>query len=238
MSLLMGAESWPALIFWSLTLTVAVRWTQLPSRLFARNLRAFLWLFVITIVLHALFNSTHVGSGPQTRVWGISISWSGALVGMKYGVRLALLIVVTGILSFTTIPTDLADGVERLLRPLQRWGVPVHELAFMTTLALRFVPIISDEAERIRRAQLSRGARFSGSLLTRVQALVPLLVPLFVATFHRADDLAIAMEARCYRGSMGRVSYRELHFQQRDLGVAAGVLLCAAITIACERFMA
>jgi energy-coupling factor transport system permease protein len=170
-------------------------------------------------------------------VWGISISWAGALVGFKYSLRLALLIVVTGVLSFTTVPTDLTDGLERLFKPLQRWRVPVHELAFMTTLALRFVPAIIDEAERIHRAQLSRGAHFSGSLLARVQALVPLIVPLMVATFHRADALAIAMEARCYRGSSGRVSFREMRFERRDFLMAASVLGCVMLTLVFEKLL-
>ncbi len=242
MSTLMWVESWPALVFWILTLAVVVQRTQLPPRLFLRNLRAFLWLFAITIALHALSpglnaeaqSLNNVGTDPRFRVWGISISWAGALIGFKYSLRLALLIVVTGVLSFTTVPTDLTDGIELLFKPLQRWRVPVHELAFMTTLALRFVPAIIDEAERIHRAQLSRGAHFSGSLLARVQALVPLLVPLMVATFHRADDLAIAMEARCYRGSTGRVSFREMRFASRDFWTAGGVILCVAATFVFE----
>jgi energy-coupling factor transport system permease protein len=245
MSLLMWVESWPALIFWILTLAVAVQRTQLPPRLFLRNLRAFLWLFAMTMALHALSpglnaeaqSLNNVGKDSQFRVWGISISWAGALVGFKYSLRLALLIVVTGVLSFTTVPTDLTDGIERMFKPLQRWRVPVHELAFMTTLALRFVPTIIDEAERIHRAQLSRGAHFSGSLLARVQALVPLLVPLMVATFHRADDLAIAMEARCYRGSIGRVPFREMRFEKRDFLMAASVLGCVMLTLVFEKLL-
>jgi energy-coupling factor transport system permease protein len=244
MSLLMWVESWPALVFWILTLAVAVHRTQLPPRLFLRNLRAFLWLFAITMALHALSpglnaeaqSLNNAGADPRFRVWGISISWAGALMGFKYSLRLALLIIVTGVLSFTTVPTDLTDGLERMFKPLQRWRVPVHELAFMTTLALRFVPAIIDEAERIHRAQLSRGAHFSGSLLARVQALVPLLVPLMVATFHRADDLAIAMEARCYRGSTGRVPFRETRFESRDFWMAGVVLMCVAATFVFESF--
>ncbi|MDZ7290059.1 MAG: energy-coupling factor transporter transmembrane protein EcfT [candidate division KSB1 bacterium] len=245
MSLLMWIESWPALIFWMSALAVVAMRTQLPARLFLRNLRAFLWLFALTILLHALSpgysaaqSLNGFGMGPQLRVWGISISWTGWLVGLKYALRLALLIVVTGILSFTTVPTDLTDGLERLLRPMQKWRVPVHELAFMTTLALRFVPTIVEEAERIQRAQLSRGAKFSGSLVARVQSLVPLIVPLVVATFHRADDLAIAMEARCYRGSAGRNSFREMRFARRDFWAIGAVIFCAAITIIYERMNA
>jgi energy-coupling factor transport system permease protein len=244
MALLMWIESWAVLAFWTVVLAAVVQRTQVPSRLFARNLRAFLWLFAITILLQALSpnfygeapNFNYHDSSPQWRVWGISVSWTGLISGIKYAWRLVLLILVAGILSFTTVPTDLTDGVERLLKPLQRWRVPVHELAFMTTLALRFVPTIIDEAERIQKAQMSRGANFSGPLVKRIQALVPLLVPLFVATFHRADELAMAMEARCYRGSEGRVSFREMRFQKRDLWVVANLLICIVITMAFERY--
>ncbi|MDZ7361428.1 MAG: energy-coupling factor transporter transmembrane protein EcfT [candidate division KSB1 bacterium] len=238
MALLMWIEAWPALIFWSLVVTAVVQQTKLPPRLFARNLRAFLWLFAITILLHAL-SPTWQGSneGLVLRVWGISASSEGALRGLKYALRLALLVVIAGALSFTTVPTDLTDGMERLLKPLQRWRLPVHELAFMTTLALRFVPMIIDEAERIQKAQMSRGADFSGSLWRRIQSLVPLLVPLFVSTFHRADDLAVAMEARCYRGSEGRVPFREMSLSKRDFVTAAGVLLCLAATLVAEYWL-
>jgi len=244
MALLMWIETWPALIFWSLLIALAVQRTKLPPRLFIRNLRAFLWLFVITILLHALSSGLYaeahgldaVRMNPPLQVWGISVSGAGLLLGVKYVLRMLLLIVATGILSFTTVPTDLTDGVERLLRPLQRWRVPVHELALMTTLALRFVPTIIDEAERIQKAQMSRGADFSGSFLQRIRGLVPLLVPLFVATFQRADDLAIAMEARCYRGSEGRVSFREMRFETRDFLMAASVLVCVMLTLAFEKW--
>lgn len=238
MSLLMWVESWRALIFWTLLLAFMMQRTQLPPRLFVRNLRAFLWLFVLTILLQALSPNFSAPLdvtdrlSPQWRVWGISISGAGLLLGVKYAWRLALLIFVTGLLSFTTIPTDLTDGVERLLKPLQRWRVPVHELAFMSTLALRFVPTIIDEAERLQKAQISRGADFSGSLLKRIQALVPLLVPLFVATFQRADDLAVAMEARCYRGSAGRVPFREMRLEKDDFVLIASVLGGVIMTFA------
>jgi len=243
MTLLMWIESWCALIFWTLLIAVMMQRTQLPPRLFVRNLRVFLWLFALTILLQALgpnFSAAPEvtdGISPQWQVWGISISWTGLLVGVKYAWRLALLIFVTGILSFTTIPTDLTDGVERLLKPLQRWRVPVHELAFMSTLALRFVPTIIDEAERIQKAQMSRGADFSGSLIKRIQALVPLLVPLFVATFQRADELAIAMEARCYRGSEGRVPFREMRLEKRDFVLMVSMLVSVMMTLMLEKWM-
>jgi energy-coupling factor transport system permease protein len=243
MALLMWIETWTALIFWSLLIVLAVYQTKLPPRLFIRNLRAFQWLFVITILLHALTSNLYaeghgldaVRTTPSLQVWGISVSGAGLLLGVKYVLRLLLLIVATGILSFTTVPTDLTDGVERLLRPLQHWRMPVHELALMTTLALRFVPTIIDEAERIQKAQMSRGANFSGSFWQRIRGLVPLLVPLFVATFQRADELAIAMEARCYCGSAGRVPFREMNFAKRDFLLAASVLVFLAMTLVFEK---
>ncbi len=223
---IMLTESWPALLLWTALLGAAMLSTRIPFRIFVRNLRAFLWLFGITILLHALTSST----APEVAMWGFAFSWSGAWRGVKYALRLGSLVIAAAILSNTTIPTDLTDGLERLLRPLQRLKFPVHELALMTTMALRFAPTIVEEAQRIQRAQISRGARFEGTLLQRVQALVPMLVPLFVATFNRADELAVAMEARCYQGGEGRVSYRELAWRRRDwaaLGVVAGISLLA-----------
>lgn len=243
MTLLMWLESWRALIFWTLLLALMMQRSQLPPRIFVRNLRAFLWLFALTILLQALSPNFSAaldvtdGLSPQWRVWGISISGAGLWSGVISAWRLALLILISGLLSFTTMPTDLTDGVERLLKPLQRWRVPVHELAFMSTLALRFVPTIIDEAERIQKAQLSRGADFSGSLFKRIQALVPLLVPLFVSTFQRADDLAVAMEARCYRGSAGRVPLREMRLRSLDFALSAGVGMCVAMTLVFERWL-
>jgi energy-coupling factor transport system permease protein len=242
MALLMWIEAWPALIFWSVVVATVLQQTKLPPRLFVRNLRAFLWLFAITILLHAL-SPTWLASGQSSneglalREWTISFSGEGALVGLKYALRLALLVVIAGVLSLTTVPTDLTEGIERILKPLQRWRAPVHEMAFMTMLALRFVPVVIDEAQRIQKAQMSRGANFSGSLWRRIQSLVPLLVPLFVSAFHRAEDLAVAMEARCYRGSDGRVSFCEMRLSKRDLVMAVGVLLCMAVTFVSEYWL-
>ncbi|MDZ7268571.1 MAG: energy-coupling factor transporter transmembrane protein EcfT [candidate division KSB1 bacterium] len=222
---IMRAESWPALLLWTALLLAAISGTRIPLRIFLSNLRAFLWLFGITILLHALTSAT----APEAE-GGVVFSWHGVARGMQYALRLGLLVIVAALLSNTTIPTDLTDGLERLLRPMQRLRFPVHELALMTTMALRFVPTIVEEAQRIQRAQLARGARFAGSLRQRVQALVPMLVPLFVATFSRADELAVAMEARCYQGGEGRVSYRELAWRKRDwaaLAVTAGLSLLA-----------
>jgi len=208
----MTTSAWLSFAVWSLLIVVVVLAARIPPRLFGKNLRAFLWLFAITIALHVFVNP----AAPHLHMWGVSVSWPGFLVGCKYALRLAIVIVFASLLSYTTIPSDLADGIEQSLRPWQRIGLPVHEIALMTSLALRFVPMIVDEAQRIQRAQISRGARFEGGLLKRIQALVPMLVPLFVAVFNRADELAVAMQARCYHGCEGRVAYRELVFSGHD----------------------
>lgn len=221
---IMLADSWPALLLWTFVLIVAILVTHIPLHIFVRNLRAFLWLFGITIFLHALTSS----AAPDVEMWGISISGAGALIGVKYALRLGLLVLVAALLTSTTIPADLTDGLERMLQPLERIKFPAHELALMTMMALRFVPTIIEEAQRIQRAQISRGARFDGHLLQRVHALIPMLVPLFISTFKRADELAAAMEARCYRGGEGRISFRELKLARADW-IAIGIMLAAGL---------
>ncbi len=219
MAALMWAEAWPVLLLWTVVMIAVICSTGMPPHIFGKNLRAFLWLFGITIAIHALTDP----AAPQVEVWGISISWRGCVTGSKYAVRLALLVLVAALLSFTTIPSDLTEAMERLLKPLRRMRVPVHEMAFMTALALCFVPTIVAEAQRIQRAQVSRGARYEGSLLQRLRGLVPMLVPLFVAVFNRADELAVALVARCYDSGAPRVAYQELAFERRDLLATMGV---------------
>ena len=231
MACLMWAEQWLALGFWIVVLAGVIFSSRVPPRFFAKNVRAFAWLFAITIVIHALSDPT----APHLQVWGISISWPGCAAGGKYALRLALLILVAALLSFTSIPVDLAEGMERLLRPLRRLRAPVHEMAFMTSLALRFVPTIVEEAQRIQRAQMSRGARFEGSLAQRLQALVPMLVPLFVATFNRADELAVALAARGYESGAERVAYREMRLHRRDALALLGAAVAGVLTVALNR---
>ena len=224
---MMLIDSWIAIAVWSILLIAAVVMARIPLQLFVRNLRAFLWLFSITIVLHGFTNSTT----PHFKMWGFSVSLPGLIVGGQYAAKLMLLIVIASLLSFTALPIDLTDGLARLLKLFKRLKFPVHEFAFMVALALRFVPTIIDEAQRIQKAQISRGARFDGGLLRRVQALIPMLIPLFVATFNRADDLAIAMEARCYHGGEGRVAYRELVLSSNDYVVMALTIGISVLTI-------
>jgi energy-coupling factor transport system permease protein len=164
-------------------------------------------------------------------VWIFDMTKEGMARGFFLCLRLALLILFSSLLTFTTSPLSLTDGMERLLRPLKAVGVPAHELAMMMTIALRFVPTLIEETDTIMKAQQSRGADFStGNVLKRVRHLIPILVPLFISSFRRADELATAMEARCYRGGEGRTRMKELHVGGVDYAAAgATALLLAAM---------
>ena len=195
--------------------------SRLPPVLLLRNLRSFLWLLVITALLHALMT-------PGRLVWHVpwielNITEEGLQSAAIFTLRLGAVVTAAAMLTLTTSPMELTDGLERLLRPFRRFGIPAHELAMMVSIALRFIPVLAEEAERLQKAQMARGAEFSGHPIARARKLVPLLVPLFLSAFARADRLAIAMEARGYRGGEGRTQYRQLHY---DSGDALATLLC------------
>lgn len=191
-----------------------------PGFLF-RGLRTILFFLIFTMALNIFLT-------PGEVVWQygiLKVTREGLELAVFVGVRLVLLISVTSLLTLTTSPIALTDGLERLMRPFRAIGWPAAEVALMMTIALRFVPTLLEEAERIIKAQEARGAQFAqGNIAARVKALVPVLVPLFVAAFRRADDLAVAMEARGYRGGH-RTRMRELEFSRRD--AAAGAVLAA-----------
>lgn len=187
-----------------------------------KNIRVFFWLFLITMVLHGFMSGgAAIFTIPLT---GWTVSGEGLVQGVFYCFRMINVILLAGLLTLTTTPMSLTDGLERLLKPLKRIGVPAHEIAMIMSISLRFIPILLEETERIRKAQISRGARFEGNLFQKIQSLVPVLVPLFVSAFRKANDLALAMDARCYRGGDGRTSYQELRLMLRD-GLAAGAAL-------------
>ena len=151
-------------------------------------------------------------------------------MGIKMSLRLVFLLLISSILTFTTSPIVLTDGIEALLRPFKCIGVPAHELAMMMTIALRFIPTLIEETDRIIKAQTARGADFdSGSLLQRAKNMLPILVPLFISAFRRADELAIAMEARCYRGGEGRTRMHELAYKAKDFIALAIIILLIAV---------
>ncbi len=196
-----------------------------------RGLRPVFWLLAIAAAFQVFFGEP--GGHPVFHRGPFVITRENLVLGAFYGYRLMLLVVATTLMTFTTSPMELTDGLERLLRPFRRVGVPAHELAMMMTIALRFIPTLLEETEKIMKAQMARGAEFSqGNLARRARALIPLLVPLFVSAFRRADALALAMEARCYRGGDHRTRMTELQIRARDYVASAVVMLAAAVALA------
>jgi energy-coupling factor transport system permease protein len=204
---------------------------RIPPGYILRGLRPVFWLLGFAVVLQVVFGES--GGLPVFHLGPVVITRENLAAGAFYGYRLVLLVVSTTLMTFTTSPMELTDGLERLLRPLRRVRVPVHELALMMTIALRFIPTLLEETEKIMKAQMARGAEFTrGSLVRRARALVPLLVPLFIGAFRRADALALAMEARCYRGGEHRTRMTELRFRAGDYIALAVIVLAGALSLA------
>lgn len=200
-------------------LLVVIGVSKVPLRYVLKGLRPLMVLIMVTFLINLLMTRGTVffQLGP------VSMTWEGLRQGVFMAMRLIFLIVGTSMLTLTTSPITLTDGIEHLLNPLKKVGVPAHELAMMMTIALRFIPTLLEETDKIMKAQMARGADFeSGNLIHRAQSLVPLLVPLFISSFRRADDLAMAMEARCYRGGENRTRMKALKWQRAD---AAGLLV-------------
>ena len=191
------------------------RLSHVPFKMLMRGLRPLRFILVLTFVLNLFF------SGEGTILWQwsfITITHEGLSRAVHYCLRLLFLVIGTSLLTLTTSPVSLSDGLELLLSPLKVIHFPAHELAMMMTIALRFIPTLLEEADKIMKAQMARGADFeSGNLLARAKAMVPLLVPLFVSAFRRAGDLATAMESRCYRGGESRTRLRVLKLTRADL---------------------
>lgn len=198
--------------------------SKIPLRYLYNGLKPIFFLIVFTFLLHILFTK----EGELLFEYGWFEIYEGGLIqGFFISVRFTLLILVTSLLTLTTSPISITDGMEELLGPLKKWKMPVHELALMMSIALRFIPTLMEETEKIMKAQTARGVDFSsGPIKDRVKSIVPPLVPLFVSSFKRAEELATAMESRGYRGGEGRTKYRQLDWKTSDslLMVSIGVL--------------
>ncbi|MGB4337765.1 MAG: energy-coupling factor transporter transmembrane protein EcfT [Bacillota bacterium] len=208
----------------------AVLSSRVPVKMVLRGLRPIAFILILTFVLHLFMDP---GEELFT-IWRLRATHEGLRIGLLTVVRLTLLIMATSLVTLTTSPIVFTDGLERLLNPLRIVGVPAHELAMMMTIALRFIPTLLEETDKIMKAQMARGADFeSGGLVNRAKSMIPILVPLFVSAFRRADELAVAMEARCYRGGQGRTRLRQLRFGPADAVVAAAtiVYLAAAVVV-------
>ncbi len=203
-----------------------VSMSRVPPGIFLGFLRPVAFIVALTLLFQVLFSR----EGETLFAWGfLEVHEGGLIRGLSLALRIVLLVSTAGLLTATTAPVALADGIEDLLSPLKKLRFPAHELAMMTTIALRFIPTLHEEAQKVTRAQAARGADFSeGGPIRRARALLPVLVPLTVGAFRRADELAEAMESRGYRGGEGRMRYRESRFRARDaLALAAAALVVA-----------
>jgi len=223
------AKSWVSYGLVALVLFVCVRISKVRYRALVRGLKPVVFIIAFTAVLNLFFTP-----GEPVFQWGfLTVTREGVSIAVRMVLRIMLLIMGTFLLTYTTSPISLTDGLERLLGGLKRFHVPVHELAMMMSIALRFIPTLIEETDKIMSAQKARGADFeSGNLFHKARALVPVLVPLFISAFRRADELATAMECRCYHGGEGRTKLHVLRYQRRDyLALSAGAALAVGIII-------
>lgn len=207
-------------------LTLAI--SRIPVKMLFKSLKPLIFIIIFTALLNLFYGT---GDHVLFEYGFLRITEEGIRSAIMMSLRIIFLIAGTSLLTYTTSPIMLTDAIERLLSPLKKLHAPVHELAMMMTIALRFIPTLVEETDKIMSAQKARGADFeSGNLLSRVRALVPILVPLFVSAFRRADELATAMECRCYHGGENRTRMKEMHIEGRDF-VALGIFTVAVVAI-------
>ncbi len=210
-------------------LLAVIRVSKIPLKVILKSLKPLLLIIVLTAVLNLFY-----GQGePLLRFWIFRVTKQGIFNAIFMVLRIALLVAGTFMLTYTTSPIALTDGLESLLSPLKKVGAPVHELSMMMCIALRFIPTLIEETDKIISAQKARGADFeSGNLISRAKALIPILVPLFISAFRRADELATAMECRCYHGGDGRTRLHELCYARRDvMAYCLGALMLAGVLV-------
>ena len=216
-----------------LVLAAVVKVSTVKPRALVRGLKPVVFILVFTAVLNIFYTPGE----PLASFWIFTITKQGVLHAFFMVVRIIMLITCTFLLTYTTSPLALTDALESLLGPLKKIRVPVHELSMMMSIALRFIPTLIEETDKIMSAQKARGADFeSGSLIQRAKALIPLLVPLFISAFRRADELATAMECRCYHGGEGRTRMKQLHYRPGDVLFMAGALILAVAVGVLGRF--
>ena len=211
-------------------LACMVKASKVPFRFMVKGMKSIIFLLLLAVV----FNLFLTPGEALVTVWKLTITKEGIRIAVMMAVRLVFLIIGSSLMTLTTTPNNLTDGMEKLMAPLKIFHVPVHEVAMMMSIALRFIPILLEETDKIMKAQIARGADFeSGNLIKKVKAMVPLLVPLFISAFRRANDLAMAMEARCYRGGEHRTKMKPLVYHKRD---RIGYLVMFAYLAACIYF--
>ena len=223
-----------ALLVATVFLVAVIRVSKVPFHFMVKGLKTIMVLMIIT----ALFNLFLTPGEPLITFWIFKITAEGIKSAALMTIRLIYLILGTSIMTLTTTPNQLTDGLEKALMPLSKIGIPVHAIAMMMSIALRFIPILIEETDKIMKAQMARGADFeNGNLIQKVKNMIPLLVPLFVSAFRRADGLAMAMEARCYNGGEGRTKMKPLRYMKRDHLAYVIVLAYFVVILVCRTFL-
>ncbi|MBS4996264.1 MAG: energy-coupling factor transporter transmembrane protein EcfT [Roseburia sp.] len=204
-------------------LVIVIKLSKVPFKFMVKGMKAIVFLILLTVICNLLLTP---GEEPLVTLWKLTITKEGLRIAALMTVRLSFLIIGSSIMTLTTTPNQLTDAMEKMMSPLKKIKVPVHEIAMMMSIALRFIPILLEETDKIMKAQIARGADFeSGNVIKKAKSMVPLLVPLFISAFRRANDLAMAMEARCYRGGDKRTKMKPLHYERRDY-IAYAVVVC------------
>ena len=215
-----------------LFLACVIKLSKVPFKFMVKGMKSILFLLMITVI----FNIFLTPGRELFSVWIFTITYEGLEIAFFMAMRLTFLIIGSSVMTLTTTPNNLTDGMEKMMSPLRVFKVPVHEVAMMMSIALRFIPILLEETDKIMKAQIARGADFeSGNIIKRAKAMVPLLVPLFISAFRRASDLAMAMEARCYRGGEGRTKMKPLIYKKRDYLGYLALLLYFVVSVTLGR---
>ena len=228
-------ESFIGYAFVIASLAVIIKMSKVPFKFMVKGLKSLIFIIVFTAIINLFVTK---GETPLFTVWRFTVTLEGVYFAIKMCLRIVLLIIGSSILTLTTTPIKLTDGIESLLKPLSKVGVPAHDIAMMMTIALRFIPTLLDETDKIIKAQQARGADFdTGNLVNKAKALVPILVPLFISAFRRADELAMAMEARCYAGGSQRTRMNVMKITSIDYVASAVFVIYFAVLIAIRIFV-
>ena len=219
-------QGWAAYFALTALTIILIFISQVPPLTILKSVKPLSWIILFTLLIHFVSHDGEI----LAKIYVFKLTTEGIIYGVQISLRLIILILLSSLLTLTTSPLKLTDATEKLLSPLKKIGVPAHELAMMMTIAIRFVPTLIEETDKIIKAQKSRGLDFeSGGFVKKLKSMVPILVPLFLSSFRRADDLAMAMEARCYRGGEGRTHLKQLRFTNLDICAAVFVIIiCAA----------
>lgn len=216
-------------------LIAAIKLSTVPFKMLLSGLKSIMIIIIFTIVMNMLF----IRTGRMLFSFGIiQITTDGVIMALRLCIRLVMLILGSSVLTLVTSPIALTAGIESLLGPFKKIGVPAHEIAMMMSIALRFIPTLVDELDKIKKAQMARGADFdTGGLIAKAKSMIPLLVPLFVSAFRRADELAMAMEARCYRGDINRTKMKKMQYTKLDYITYCIVIIVTLLTVLSRIFL-